>query len=169
MWIKFSGITSGYQCLHKKYIFEIIPEKFDQKVWKGANHLKTINWNNYVGGRSFSQITPMVWNSLPADLKVLPSLPIFKARLKTHLFTEYFGSLSWTLVLCFCTCLNYMLSTCIIWMHVCLLTKIIYHVVNVMHYFVCGILLWQESRLWLCTCAHLRVCFLNDPSVFTVL
>ena len=44
-----------------------------------------------VGGRSFSQITPMVWNSLPADLKALPSLPIFKARLKTYLFTEYFG------------------------------------------------------------------------------
>ena len=51
-----------------------------------------------VGGRSFSLITPMVWNSLPADLKALPSLPIFKARLKTHLFTEYFGYLFWTLV-----------------------------------------------------------------------
>ena len=43
-----------------------------------------------VGGRSFGHIAPLIWNSLPADLKALPSLSAFKSRLKTYLFREYF-------------------------------------------------------------------------------
>lgn len=43
-----------------------------------------------IGGRTFHQIAPTVWNSLPADLKCLPSLSAFRSGLKTFLFTEYF-------------------------------------------------------------------------------
>jgi len=44
-----------------------------------------------VGGRTFSQIAPSVWNSLPSDLRAADSLPHFKRKLKTHLFQIHFG------------------------------------------------------------------------------
>ena len=42
-----------------------------------------------VGGRSFAHIAPTVWNSLPAELKAIPSLSEFKAKLKTHFFRQH--------------------------------------------------------------------------------
>ena len=46
------------------------------------------------GYRSFSYQGPVVWNSLPTDLKLSSSLSSFKSRLKTLLFTKYY-SLRW--------------------------------------------------------------------------
>ena len=40
--------------------------------------------------RSFSFMAPSVWNSLPADLRNLPTLSQFKPYLKTFLFTQAF-------------------------------------------------------------------------------
>ena len=42
------------------------------------------------GERSFGDIAPTVWNSLPADLRASPSLPAFKANLKTYFFRQAF-------------------------------------------------------------------------------
>ncbi|WP_419600785.1 reverse transcriptase domain-containing protein [Thiolapillus sp.] len=42
------------------------------------------------GERSFSFMAPSVWNSLPADLRNLPTLSQFKSNLKTFLFTQAF-------------------------------------------------------------------------------
>uniref|UniRef100_A0A3Q3EBG2 Reverse transcriptase domain-containing protein n=1 Tax=Labrus bergylta TaxID=56723 RepID=A0A3Q3EBG2_9LABR len=39
-----------------------------------------------MGGRVFSCSAPQLWNSLPPDIRNIDSLPIFKSRLKTHLF-----------------------------------------------------------------------------------
>ena len=36
--------------------------------------------------RAFSVAAPSVWNSLPADIRLCESVPLFKRRLKTHLF-----------------------------------------------------------------------------------
>ena len=44
-----------------------------------------------VGGRTFGQIAPKVWNSLPSDLRAVDSLPHFKRKLKTHFFKIHFG------------------------------------------------------------------------------
>ena len=38
-----------------------------------------VNWKN-------SFIMPTVWNSLPATLRGMPTLPVFKAELKTYFF-----------------------------------------------------------------------------------
>jgi hypothetical protein len=38
------------------------------------------------GSRSFSYAAPQIWNSLPIDLKMSPSIENFRAGLKTHLF-----------------------------------------------------------------------------------
>ena len=37
-----------------------------------------------IGARSF--YAPTLWNSLPANIQEIPSLSIFKKKLKTHLF-----------------------------------------------------------------------------------
>ena len=42
------------------------------------------------GERSFSFLAPSVWNSLPTDLRNSSTLPLFKSRLKTHLFMTAF-------------------------------------------------------------------------------
>ena len=39
------------------------------------------------GERSFAFAGPVVWNRLPHDIRHAPSLSVFKARLKTHLFS----------------------------------------------------------------------------------
>ena len=43
------------------------------------------------GYRSFSYQGPVVWNSLPTDLKLLSSLSSFKSRLKTLLFKKSYS------------------------------------------------------------------------------
>ena len=43
---------------------------------------------NEMTKRSFGFAAADVWNALPADLKLAPSLAIFKAKLKTFLFQE---------------------------------------------------------------------------------
>ena len=42
-------------------------------------------WSS-LGKRAFSVIGPRLWNSLPPDTRNSSSLPIFRSRLKTHLF-----------------------------------------------------------------------------------
>ena len=37
-----------------------------------------------IGARSF--YAPTLWNNLPANIQEIPSLSIFKKKLKTHLF-----------------------------------------------------------------------------------
>ena len=59
--------------------------------------LKTPKTNLKIfGERSFGYIAPTVWNLLPANLRASPSLPAFKANLKTYLFRQAFGLI--------CTC-----------------------------------------------------------------
>ncbi|KAL1276385.1 hypothetical protein QQF64_036008 [Cirrhinus molitorella] len=39
-----------------------------------------------MGSRVFSCSAPLLWNALPPDIRNIDSLPLFKSRLKTHLF-----------------------------------------------------------------------------------
>ena len=41
-----------------------------------------------VGDRSFDSAGPRLWNSLPDDITSAPSLPVFRKKLKTHLFRQ---------------------------------------------------------------------------------
>ncbi|XDV33545.1 hypothetical protein PO909_003925 [Leuciscus waleckii] len=45
-----------------------------------------------LGGRSFSALAPKLWNRLPQPLRDCPSLPFFKAHLKTFLFNDHFST-----------------------------------------------------------------------------
>jgi len=46
------------------------------------------------GGRAFSSAVPAIWNrnNLPTSVIEASSLPVFRRRLKTHLFTVAFGA-----------------------------------------------------------------------------
>ena len=50
--------------------------------------------SSMVQSRAFKVVGPRLWNNLPGSLWNITSLPLFKNKLKTHLFTEYFGKLS---------------------------------------------------------------------------
>ena len=43
------------------------------------------------GSRSFSFITPYLWNQLPNTIQQAPSLATFKSNLKTHLLDQVFN------------------------------------------------------------------------------
>ena len=46
--------------------------------------------NLKMGYRSFSSSLPRIWNSLPSTLRDIPTLSLFKTRLKTHLYQTAF-------------------------------------------------------------------------------
>ena len=42
-----------------------------------------------MGKRSFSHLSPRLWNVLPRDVRVIPNLDNFKSSLKHYLFDEF--------------------------------------------------------------------------------
>lgn len=53
---------------------------------ENAFQLKTPKIKKDVGLRAFQAAGPSLWNTLPTELRVIPSLPVFKSKLKTFLF-----------------------------------------------------------------------------------
>ena len=45
-------------------------------------------------GTAFSVVAPKLWNELPASVSSIKSVDIFKKKLKTHLFSQYYYGLS---------------------------------------------------------------------------
>jgi hypothetical protein len=43
------------------------------------------------GERAFSYAAPFLWNKLPTHIKLSESTVLFKKKLKTHIFSEYYG------------------------------------------------------------------------------
>ena len=44
------------------------------------------------GENAFSYVAPIIWNALPLDIRLCPTLDCFKKRLKSFYFVEYFGT-----------------------------------------------------------------------------
>ena len=44
-----------------------------------------------VGGRAFCYRAPLLWNNLPPSIRLADTLPIFKSRLKTYLFSASYS------------------------------------------------------------------------------
>ena len=42
------------------------------------------------GDISFSKVAPILWNSLPLELRMIDSLNLFKKKLKTFLFMKFY-------------------------------------------------------------------------------
>jgi len=52
------------------------------------------------GSRAFSSAVPAIWNNLPTSVTEANSLPVFRRRLKTHLFTVAFKNSGQRLCIC---------------------------------------------------------------------
>ena len=53
--------------------------------------MTSINANSKLRRRRLSVFLPAIWNELPLELRSIPNVDTFKARLKTHLFVGAFG------------------------------------------------------------------------------
>ena len=85
----------GLNGLAPKYISDMLVRYTPCRVLRSSErHLLNVPKTNKKtphGDRAFSAAAPRLWNSLPLDLKISPSVSIFKSRLKTHLFKLAFN------------------------------------------------------------------------------
>ena len=98
---------------------------------------------NSVGDRSFSFITPTVWNSLPASLRNLPTLSDFKAQLKTFQFNRHFHKSRQTMV---CVCVWGGVNYVYVCVYVCVM--------------VCASALSFLDR---------KICIIQEPSIIIII
>ena len=71
-----------------------IPNEFRKKLRSSVDTFSLVNIDfNYkkYGERSFLYQSAKIWNRLPLELRECTSIDIFKVKLKTHLFENYFG------------------------------------------------------------------------------
>ena len=81
--------TAPYQVIFfRLYVHMNQHETFVHRVRSSSKSQKRNT--KMFGERSFSFLAPSVWNSLPSDLRNSSTLPLFKFRLKTHLFMTAF-------------------------------------------------------------------------------
>ena len=94
--IKYKIILQVFKSLNK-----LAPQYLSGKLKFKDNHgLRSDNKNFLIvpksniklyGDRAFSVAGPMLWNSLPDELRLYQSLDSFKRLLKTHLFTKAYN------------------------------------------------------------------------------
>ena len=83
--------VKAIQGLAPKYIIELINIKprsvynlrSNQSLWLDPPKGKMLVT---LGDRSFSAAAPYLWNSLPAELRDIQSLAVFKCKLKTYMY-----------------------------------------------------------------------------------
>ena len=87
-----------YKCFHDlapSYLKELIVPKVTYSHLRSSNDvysLQTVIPKSHYGESSFSYAAPLIWNELPNDVKLTPTLECFKKRLKSHYFIEHFGN-----------------------------------------------------------------------------
>lgn len=95
--IRFKILTLTYKCLNNmgpRYLAELLDIHVPERELRSCDTLmlnvpKT-RLKSY-GDRAFSHAAPMLWNTLPKDVKGAESLDIFKKRLKTYFFDKSFN------------------------------------------------------------------------------
>jgi len=86
-----------YKALHRlapEYISELIEEYIPTRTLRSASQslLKVpLSRTSTYGSRSFRVTAPQLWNALPDQLKLAPTLGTFKKHLKTYLFKKAFN------------------------------------------------------------------------------
>ena len=97
--IKYKLLTITWKVIHKQapnYLMETITLKNNTRSLRNndsnlleVKNLKTNSWGN----RSFSNISPRLWNSLPENIRKIEGFDTFKKHLKTYLFKQYYPDL----------------------------------------------------------------------------
>jgi len=93
--IVFKILVLTYKCFHSSapdYLKNLLT--FYQPVRNfRRDHLllcQPFTRSSHVQMSAFNHIAPFYWNKLPFTIRSSPSIDIFKSRVKTHLFTEYY-------------------------------------------------------------------------------
>ena len=85
--IVFKILITVFKCLHDMAPFDLCT-LLDIKDPQNLT-LNYVFMNSSFGQRSFSYIAPKLWNQVPQNLRLSPSLNSFKSQLKTFLFKEF--------------------------------------------------------------------------------
>ena len=94
--IKFKIILLTHKALHQKspiYIQDLVRRYSTSRTLRSsyAFLLCPVNYNlKSYGSRAFAVSAPELWNKLPVDIRSCDNLNLFKRKLKTHLFSNYF-------------------------------------------------------------------------------
>ena len=91
--IKFKVALYAYRCLNElapMYLQDLVTQYHPTRNLRSEqqNLLTMPKARTVYGHRAFSVAAPFVWNSLPIDLRLAPSLTMFKKNLKTYIFRE---------------------------------------------------------------------------------
>ena len=97
--INFKILTFMYNCSVGKspvYLNELLEKQPVKRVLRSSENVDNcysvpFNKKKTFGDRSFSYIGPKLWNTLPIELRNADSVDIFKKKLKTHMFRDYFN------------------------------------------------------------------------------
>jgi hypothetical protein len=94
--IMFKVLLLTYKCLNgvgPKYLQELLVLQESQYSLRSLNQgLLVVPRTHQVtyGDRAFSKAAPILWNSIPYDIRTSSSVDIFKHNLKTYLFRQHF-------------------------------------------------------------------------------
>ena len=94
--IKFKILLLTFKALHQQsltYIQDLIIRYLPSSSFESSFTLSlnpvSFNLETY-GSRAFSVSAPELWNKLPDDIRSCENLSLFKHKLKTHLFKNYY-------------------------------------------------------------------------------
>ena len=99
--IKFKLLLTVYKCINgmaPRYLQNKLNQCNNSKLRSSNMKLLKVpkSITKSYGDRRFSVADPKYWNLLPKDIRLSPSLDIFKSKLKTFLFTEAYGTWAWS-------------------------------------------------------------------------
>ena len=97
--ISFKVLTYMYNCSVGKapsYLTDLLTNQVSKRTLRSSessvgNYDIPFNKNKTFSDRSFSFIGPKLWNDLPMNVKNSKSVDIFKHRLKSFYFENYFS------------------------------------------------------------------------------
>jgi hypothetical protein len=90
--IDFKILLLTFKCIHgtaPAYLSKLIQPYKPSRSLRSADQLlltKGKPRTKTYGERAFKNCAPALWNALPMDIRVIPTLECFKSALKTHLF-----------------------------------------------------------------------------------
>ena len=91
--IDFKYLRNIFEIMFKKYRgrkswgrIDFTPGGLKLAKYLFENQVQAFSLHAAYGSRSFTYAAPQIWNSLPIDLKMSPSIENFRVGLKTHLF-----------------------------------------------------------------------------------
>ena len=89
--IKFQNLLLTFKTLHQDLITGYLPSRSLRSSSTLSLNPVSFNLKTY-GSRAFSVSAPELWNKLPDDIRSCENLSLFKHKLKTYLFKNFYFS-----------------------------------------------------------------------------